>query len=976
MDQKDWFLGVQDTTESRIESVKNLTVFLAVFSAVVISFLVYFEFTIPYHPAWYILTIVLGGAILYRFIRRKNFNRYGVLLTLFVLLFILSRYSDRTDTSAKGHILNHVSTERKGNPLTIDGVVLFERDIRQGKINLVIKPEKVYVHEKESGARKKWGRKKEEKKVLKDFSKVSKGYILVSLLPEVGKLYDQIDFGDRIRVKGVLEQPAGAVNPESFNYKTFLKNQGVYATLRVKGESDIQRTGSGEVYLIEKDLLFVDDIVNRFYKELFAFSKFIKSRFLDVIKKTVPYPESAFLGGVQLGLREGLSQDIQSQFRAAGVSHVLAVSGLHVTIITVMLVILCTIFKIPRKYYVPLIVFFLLVFTVITGMRPSTQRAALMNSLGLISLMLADIFAGKEMPMGYSLTFGVSVATILLLIMNPLLIFEPGFTLSFGAIISLAVITNPLDEFLSKYLSGKNFLAVFPLFISGYFLMALFYPQFLAKYWPFLFPALLVLVYFTRERKFNFFSYGFKDLHPFVASFISAQGAILFGMMFPLSSYYFYQVSLSSPFANFLAIPLIGVIVQLGMLAGIIAFIPFIGIYVALALNAANFLLIKLFLFIAYLFSLMPFPFSPRLPLKYYFLYALMVFLFCFWIPVKKIFSDLVIRYKLNYNHFRRKAAGVAGVIFIGLIASIVWVKYYRIVPEYNITFISDKVSQCAILNFPGVNTLPILINAGDKNTLYKELTSEDIVYDSGERTSSKVILGTGKSGVKAIVFTSMKKENCGGAAFLMKNFQVEKIYLHEKFRDFKGTTFETFISDFYEKDLLWDEQELILTYKYINEVLYTAQETGVETVFVDTEMKVELNGVEITLVPILAEDESQNLITDNSLLVSAGEKDRKIIFTGDSKRIHHEWIDPGSLVVLGRSGDIQILEEEINVLKKKNISRVILQSGFKNPDFAKEVETLIMTLTENSFQVNDTLSSGASITLDYFRDKGYVIRQ
>ncbi|MCK5684610.1 ComEC/Rec2 family competence protein, partial [bacterium] len=704
-------------------------------------------------------------------------------------------------------------------------------------------------------------------------------------------------------------------------------------------------------------------------------SKFVKKSFLTVIKKTVPYPESAFLGGVELGLREGLSQTIQAQFRAAGVSHVLAVSGLHVTIITVMLVILCTIFKVPRKYYVPLIVFFLLIFTIITGMRPSTQRAALMNSLGLISLMLADLFAGKEMPFSYSLTFGVSVATILLLIMNPLLIFEPGFTLSFGAIISLAVITNPLDEFLSKYLSGKNFLIVFPLFVSGYFLLAQFFSAVLANYWPLLFPILLSLVYFTRERKFNFFSYGFKDLNPFVASFISAQGAILFGMMFPLSSYYFYQVSLSSPFANFIAIPLIGIIVQLGILAGIIAFIPFIGIYIALALNAANYLLIKLFLFIAYAFSLMPFPYSPRLPGKLYILYAIMIFTFCFWLPVKRFFSGIVLKFKLNYGNFRKKFAIATISMFLVLISTIIWARFFKVEPLYNVTFISDKVSQCAIINFPELSKKPIFINAGDKALVFKKFSTEDIEYDSGERTSSKVMLGSGKSSIEAIIFTSMKKENCGGAKFLMINFAVEKIYVPEKFRNFIGTTFEQFLAEYYEKDLLWNEQELILTYKYIKEVLHTATDKNIDIVYVDEEMKVNLNGIDVTLVPFTADENSRNIITDSSVMVSLGAKGQKMIFTGDSKKIPHEWVEKDSFLVLGRNGDLAIDKKDLEGFEKNNINRVMIQSGFKNRDFVKDIESVILTLEEKKIHVYETLSGGGAVTRDYFKKKGFVVR-
>ena len=66
--------------------------------------------------------------------------------------------------------------------------------------------------------------------------------------------------------------------------------------------------------------------------------------------------------------------------------------------------------------------------------------------------------------------------------------------------------------------------------------------------------------------------------------FLSAQLAIQFGMMLPLSAWFFGQFPIAGVFVNLLAIPAIGILVQLGMLTGLVGLIPVVGNVLAMPL--------------------------------------------------------------------------------------------------------------------------------------------------------------------------------------------------------------------------------------------------------------------------------------------------------------------------------------------------------------------------------------------------------
>ncbi|HMO05446.1 MAG TPA: ComEC/Rec2 family competence protein [Kiritimatiellia bacterium] len=432
-------------------------------------------------------------------------------------------------------------------------------------------------------------------------------------------------YGADVQIRGGLSVARAEANPGGFDARTFMRNYNIHALMNLRQER-------GEA----PPLAMIGPAGGppRTGDPLVAFSLQLRDDMLRQFKHSMPYPQSAFLGGVTLGLRYGLQGVawpgdgldhpwapalglgpsealIADDFRASGVNHVLAVSGLHVTIITAMFIGVFGLLRFPRTVFVPLVILALVVFAIITGARPSTLRAVIMNSLFLLT------WAYLDRSLLSSVMLGVPVAAFLILLHNPLVVVDPSFTLSFGAILSLALLTMPVHEQLAR-LRGNRLAAVI-LFVTASTLIGvarwalITEPTFLVP-WLALGVAVFALAAALDRQGIGIPPrFAFSAMPESVSTFLAAQVAIQVGMMIPLSAYYFCRWPFGGAYANLIAIPLIGVVVQLGAIAGLLGLIPVIGPWLALVLNAANWLFTTFFLWLAHVFALaFPYPVVTR----------------------------------------------------------------------------------------------------------------------------------------------------------------------------------------------------------------------------------------------------------------------------------------------------------------------------------------------------------------------------
>lgn len=239
------------------------------------------------------------------------------------------------------------------------------------------------------------------------------------LLMVRGPLKDSLQEGNRLIIKGEVMPLSPGSNPNSFDYSKYLRNKGFV----------------GQMFISSSDLR---PVVGRKPKLKYLPQK-IRAKCMTIYSKYGMSDKSvAVVQALLLGDRSGIDREINEHFIKSGAVHILSVSGLHVGIIHLLITaLLAPIFKAnsPAKWTVSTIA--LLAYSFIAGFSPSVSRAAFMFSV---------VSAGKLSSRRSNIYNLVCLSASLLLIINPLSLFNAGFLLSHMAVIGIAAFYRPINN--------------------------------------------------------------------------------------------------------------------------------------------------------------------------------------------------------------------------------------------------------------------------------------------------------------------------------------------------------------------------------------------------------------------------------------------------------------------------------------------------------------------------------------------------
>ena len=307
--------------------------------------------------------------------------------------------------------------------------------------------------------------------------------------------YPAYGYGDLLEVTGKLETP---VSFADFDYEGYLAKQSVYSTMLYPGIT-LDSGGHG--------LVFLEWIYG------------LRHKLADIMAQTLPEPQASLAQGIVLGLRGNIPDDVNTDFARSGTTHVLAISGMNLTILAGLLFLVLGRIIGKRFYlYVWLTLAVIWLYTVISGASPSVMRATIMASLFLIAELL-----GRQKNAGSALCFAAAV----MIAFNPLVLWDASFQLS--------------------VLSMAGIIFLYPLLLGGI-------SRWIEK---------------ARNRDINLGSW----LNFMLESFAMTLAATL--AVWPASAAYFGMVSLAAPLATLLAVPVLPAIMILGAfsaLAGLLYF--------------------------------------------------------------------------------------------------------------------------------------------------------------------------------------------------------------------------------------------------------------------------------------------------------------------------------------------------------------------------------------------------------------------
>jgi competence protein ComEC len=220
--------------------------------------------------------------------------------------------------------------------------------------------------------------------------------------------YPAYRYGDMLKITGKLETPEPFDN---FDYKTYLVRQGIYSVIYYPGVEVLDRSQGLKPWQ-------------------WIYS--LRERLSASLARALPEPQGSLAQAILLGLRGNIPDSLYQAFSRTGTAHLLAISGLHMSIIIAMFLSLgILVFGRRRSVYIWLTLVLTWLYALLAGMHPPIIRAAIMGSLFLIAEYL-----GRQGSAIIALAFAAAVMVGI----QPNLLWSVSFQLSFLAMAGLVLL--------------------------------------------------------------------------------------------------------------------------------------------------------------------------------------------------------------------------------------------------------------------------------------------------------------------------------------------------------------------------------------------------------------------------------------------------------------------------------------------------------------------------------------------------------
>lgn len=322
--------------------------------------------------------------------------------------------------------------------------------------------------------------------------------------------------GDKVRFAGELSLPAGASNSGGFDYRRYLSSQHIHWLVKV--------TGIGAVHAAPGPGWTAAAVLGR----VDAARDWLGARFDSLY----PADQSGYMKGLVLGIREDLDPDQFQQFSRLGLTHILAISGLHVAVFIYALGAILRLFRMTRERMLITLMLAVPLYVLLSGSSPSVVRAGLMTMLGLLAARMDKLKDGLHL---------LAAAAVGMLMWNPYFIQDVSFQLSFAVTAGLILFVPSVRHAMPHWPKGK---ALLDLLVVTIVAQAVSFPltiYYFNQFHLLSIPANLILV-------------------PFISFIIMPIGAValLFGLLWPLGGQLLAAVSVYANDWTFLLVKKLG----------------------------------------------------------------------------------------------------------------------------------------------------------------------------------------------------------------------------------------------------------------------------------------------------------------------------------------------------------------------------------------------------------------------------------
>ena len=251
---------------------------------------------------------------------------------------------------------------------------------------------------------------------LKNDKRICRKYGKAVIYFEKGINSSRLKAGDVIILLNRFKEVSPALNPGQFDFKKYLANRQIYQQVYVK-EKEWYYTGQKSINPVYAFLLKIRESINNSFKTTFT-----------------DRDQSSMLSSLIIGYRADISPELMQSFVNTGTIHVLSVSGLHVGVVYYIFQLFLLPFKgMKHSKLINMLLLLILLwgYTVMTGLVPCVARAALMLSFFII---------GNHIGRLTNVVSSVLTAIIIMLLIDPFVVTQLGFQLSFAAVLGIITI--------------------------------------------------------------------------------------------------------------------------------------------------------------------------------------------------------------------------------------------------------------------------------------------------------------------------------------------------------------------------------------------------------------------------------------------------------------------------------------------------------------------------------------------------------
>lgn len=252
------------------------------------------------------------------------------------------------------------------------------------------------------------------------------------LCDTISKHYSTLHLADGVLLYGELEAPTNFAN-SSFDYAEYLKLHGYSAELFIfDSQWQKEKISLSSMSYIDRTLLF---------------AKVLRTHCVSMLQRVIHDNQMAIVSAMMLGDRSYINKSLKEDYSVTGATHVMALSGLHLSIIySILWFLFSGLGNISLFFRLKEIKHFLLIITIwayvfLVGFSPSIVRSALMLSIYSFIALLGR----KKVSINI-----LSVVAFCILLYDPFVLFDVSFQLSFAAIVSILLYYPQINKLLNK----------------------------------------------------------------------------------------------------------------------------------------------------------------------------------------------------------------------------------------------------------------------------------------------------------------------------------------------------------------------------------------------------------------------------------------------------------------------------------------------------------------------------------------------